>query len=60
VSNLKKIGVENITLHAVETRINLFEKLWAKCKSQHEFITKRTLTFNAAKPRLNKISGNSL
>jgi len=38
VTNLKKLGIENITLHAVETRIKLLDQLWAKFEAQHELI----------------------
>jgi len=38
VTNLKKLGVENITLHAVETRLKLLDQLWAKFEAQHELI----------------------
>lgn len=38
VSNLKKLGAENITLHAAETRIVLLDHLWAKFEAQHELI----------------------
>ncbi|XP_011859610.1 PREDICTED: uncharacterized protein LOC105557075 [Vollenhovia emeryi] len=41
VTNLKKMGAENITLHAVETRLQLLDKTWAKVEAQHEAI--RTL-----------------
>lgn len=30
VTNLKKMGANNITLHAVETRMTLLDQLWAK------------------------------
>ncbi|KYN38437.1 hypothetical protein ALC56_07191 [Trachymyrmex septentrionalis] len=38
VSNLKKLGAASITLHAVETRIVLLDRLWAKFEAQHELI----------------------
>jgi len=38
VSNLKKLGVENITLHAVEIRLTILDQLWAKFEKQHELI----------------------
>ncbi|XP_011859410.1 PREDICTED: uncharacterized protein LOC105556910 [Vollenhovia emeryi] len=41
VTNLKKMGAENITLHAVETRLEFLDKIWAKVEAQHETI--RTL-----------------
>ncbi|XP_018400069.1 PREDICTED: uncharacterized protein LOC108777630 [Cyphomyrmex costatus] len=38
VSNLKKMGAANNTLHAAETRLTLLEQLWAKFERQHELI----------------------
>ncbi|XP_011859812.1 PREDICTED: uncharacterized protein LOC105557234, partial [Vollenhovia emeryi] len=38
VTNLKKMGAENITLHAVETRLKLLDQTWAKVEVQHEAI----------------------
>ena len=38
VSNLKKLGATNITLHAVQTRIVLLNRLWEKFETQHELI----------------------
>ncbi|EGI63033.1 hypothetical protein G5I_08592 [Acromyrmex echinatior] len=38
MANLKKMGMANITLHAVKTRSALLDQLWTKFEKQHEFI----------------------
>jgi hypothetical protein len=38
VDNLKKLGSSNITVSAVETRLQLLDQLWSKFESQHELI----------------------
>ena len=38
VDNLKKLGSDNITLSAVETRTRIIDQLWNKLEAQHELI----------------------
>ena len=38
VTNLKKMGIVNITLRAVEVRPTLLDQLWTKFERHHELI----------------------
>src|SRR5580765_7638543 len=38
VDNLKKMGLDNITPSAVETRTKIIDQLWNKLEAQHELI----------------------
>lgn len=38
VDNLKKMGVSNITLDAIQARVTILDKLWEKIEAQHELI----------------------
>jgi len=38
VDNLRKMGVNNITLGAIEARISILDNLWSRFETQHELI----------------------
>jgi len=38
VDNLRKMGVTNITLGAIQARLIILDNLWAKFEAQHELI----------------------
>jgi len=38
VDNLRKMGVNNITLGAIQARLTILDNLWGKIEAQHELI----------------------
>jgi len=38
VDNLRKMGVANITLGAIQARLTILDNLWGKIEAQHELI----------------------